>query len=506
MDWHIEPKEKGCQSWGGYTWNTDLWPKHDEFIESLHSGKNPVGWPLKLLLNVHPQTGVDHCQTAYAKMADAMGVSPASGNPIPCAYTNKTYATSLYLDVLPGIGDVDYWWTDYNGCGIAGKWNLFWSNYVSDTELIAKNKRPLVLSRYGGTGQHRYGIGFSGDTHCTFDHLEYEVNFTRIAANILFAYWSHDIGGFNGKPSDELYLRWIQFGAVAPIFRSHTNHGERRIWTYPSFDLMKEAFYLRNALGPYLYSQAAKMLITGVATVHPLYYEFPEADEAYDYKYQYMFGDSVLAAPITTPVDEKTNLSSKAIWLPKGQWIEWKTSSLAEGPKVIQGSYGLADLPLYVKSGSVIPTKTMASVAKVSPDPLIWLMFVGSSNEGEGDFYEDDGETMAYTANKFALTALKFVQDSSKGTIQVTLKNTHGSYEGMPTKRGYGLQLRGLSSHVTSVMCAGKAVPQGHSVPGWYVEEDSSLLTPAGTVIVALGDFEFSTEQIDITVQMAAKQ
>ena len=481
-------------------WNTDLWPDHAGFIESLHNGKSVVGWPLKLLLNVHPQTGVDHCQTAYPKMAADMGVSAASKETIKCDYTNKTYASSLYKDVLPGVGDVDYWWTDYDGCGDGGKWNLFWTNYVSDSQLIANNRRPLVLSRYGGTGQHRYGIGFSGDTHSTFDHLNYEVNITKIAANILFGYWSHDIGGFNGQPSDELYLRWIQFGAVAPILRSHTNHGERRIWTYPSFELMRQAFYLRNALGPYLYTSAHDTTATGVAAVHPLYYDFPQDDEAYDYKYQYMLGDNLLAAPITDAVDEKTNKTSKDIWLPSGEWVEWKTNMVVQGPKVVQGSYGLADLPLYAKSGAAIPTKTMTSVASASPDPLVWMVFAGTSDHGKGYFYEDDGETMDYTNDKFATTELQFNQDQSTGTITVTITNTHGSYEGMPSKRGYGIQLRGASAKVASVSCGGKTVPQGKTVPGWYVEDTSTLLTPEGTVIISLGEFEFTTKEIDVTV------
>ena len=81
------------------------------------------------------------------------------------------------------------------------------------------------MPRFGGLGQHRYCCGFSGDAACTFTTLSAEVNMTKTAANVGFAHWSHDVGGFKGNPTDEAYVRWTQAAALWPIYRSHGTKG-----------------------------------------------------------------------------------------------------------------------------------------------------------------------------------------------------------------------------------------------------------------------------------------
>merc|ERR1712151_1071730 len=104
----------------------------------------------------------------------------------------------------------------------------------------------MVMPRYAGVGQHRYCCGFSGDAQSDWTTLAAEVNVTRTSANIAFAHWSHDIGGFRGDPTDELYVRWTQFGALSPLYRSHGKVGTlRRYWKYQSFPLMKQSLVLR---------------------------------------------------------------------------------------------------------------------------------------------------------------------------------------------------------------------------------------------------------------------
>ena len=78
---------------------------------------------------------------------------------------------------------------------------LLWSNMIYDQMISKTARRPLVLSRYGGIGNQRYGIGFSGDTESTWPTLRYQVEMTSTAANVLQAYWSHDIGGALGFQS-----------------------------------------------------------------------------------------------------------------------------------------------------------------------------------------------------------------------------------------------------------------------------------------------------------------
>ena len=102
------------------------------------------------------------------------------------------------------------------------------------------------------------------------------------------------------RAEGELYTRWLQFGAVSPIMRTHCSHCDRRIWVYPDaeFRAMKAAMVFRNALVPYLYTAGRYAFDHAVAAVHPLYYDY-DVPEAYSYaKSQYLLGDSLMAAPI----------------------------------------------------------------------------------------------------------------------------------------------------------------------------------------------------------------
>ena len=98
----------------------------------------------------------------------------------------------------------------------------------------------------------------------------------------------------------ELVLRWVQFGVFTPIFRTHATKEERierRIWKFPNFPDMLDAVKLRYALFPYIYTMARKTHDTGIGMCRPLYYEYPEMDEAYNYEGEYFFGDDILVCP-----------------------------------------------------------------------------------------------------------------------------------------------------------------------------------------------------------------
>ena len=225
MDWHDEPKDPGCQSWGNYDVNTAFFPDFDGFAQQLHEHGNVTGTPLKFSVNVHPQSGVDHCDTRYTQFAEAMGVDPSTNATIKCDFGNTTFfdaLTSIYFDAKP-LHNVDIWWTDYMGCGVSAENPQLWNNLViHQHQQYARGTRGQAFSRYGGLGNHRYPHGFSGDTFQHEVSLYWQVKTTQTAANVLWGYWSHDIGGFHtgkGCPGvsdpknvtgSELFLRWIQ--------------------------------------------------------------------------------------------------------------------------------------------------------------------------------------------------------------------------------------------------------------------------------------------------------
>lgn len=220
---------------------------------------------------------------------------------------------------------------------------------------------------------------------------------TQRASNVLFAYWSHDIGGFlpGDTFTDELFLRWIQFGIFSPIFRTHSDHQERYIWKFPHFEDMKAAFLLRNRMVPYIYTAAYQSYNSGVGIVHPLYYHYPEEDNSYKYDTQYMFGDSILVSPVVRPVDPATELAKKNIWIPPGAWFDYKTLQVYQGPQQFEGQYAYSDIPLFVKAGAVIPLREFDSRQALMADPLTFEIYPGAQ-QGEGYLYEDDGNSMEY--------------------------------------------------------------------------------------------------------------
>src|SRR5690606_7444462 len=123
---------------------------------------------------------------------------------------------------------VRFWWMDWQqggSCRIGGLDPLAWLNLLHWRGLATRfpHPRPMIFSRFGGPGAGRYPVGFSGDTHISWESLAFQPQFTATAANIGYGYWSHDIGGhfFADSTDPELYTRWVQFGAYSPVLRLH---------------------------------------------------------------------------------------------------------------------------------------------------------------------------------------------------------------------------------------------------------------------------------------------
>ena len=235
-------------------------PTH--FLKKLHEEG------LKATLNLHPASGIQPWEKAYPAMARAMGIDPATKKYVPFDPTDKKWATNYFNLVLHPLEKqgIDFWWLDWQQqpmmTKVPGLSNTWWLNYLHFTDQQREGKRPLLFHRWGGLGNHRYQIGFSGDTISVWPSLAFQPWFTATAANVGYAYWSHDIGGhMPGAVDPELFTRWVQFGAFSPILRTHTTKNpdsERRIWAYPEpySSILRSAFQLRYAMQPYLYTEA----------------------------------------------------------------------------------------------------------------------------------------------------------------------------------------------------------------------------------------------------------
>ena len=185
--------------------------------------------------------------------------------------------------------------------------------------------------RPGVWAEHRNAIHFTGDSFSTWPMLDFQTRFTAAeGAGIGMPYVSHDIGGFNGNelPND-LYVRWIQAGAVAPILRLHSNHAPRLPWEYGGrAEKLGELFMrLRGSLVPYLYTLARQAYDTGLPLARAMYLEWPKLGDAYRYDRQYMLGDQLLVAPVARPGDP----ARKRVWFPPGRWVDLFTGEVHTG-------------------------------------------------------------------------------------------------------------------------------------------------------------------------------
>ncbi len=490
MDWHQtfklrwakQPRDQAGQplGWTGYTWDRNYFPDPEGFLQWCKDKG------LKVTLNLHPASGIQPHEEKYPEMARAMGIDPGTKRYVPFDIVDKKFASNFLNIVLRPLEKqgVDFWWLDWqqwSSTRIPGVTPTWWLNYVFFTDMERQGRmRPLIMHRWGGLGNHRYQIGFSGDAFTEWETLDFESYFTATAANVGFGYWSHDIGGHQPGPiTPELYTRWIQFGAFSPILRTHTTkhpEAERRIWAYPNeyASVMREAFLLRYSLLPYIYTAAREAYDHGISICHPMYYDYPEAEEAYKFRSQYMFGGEMFVAPIASPLDTTNMLAAKSVWIPPGEWIEWYSGTRLRGPKVVERRFALDEIPIYVKAGSIIPMQPkMKNTSEKPLESMILTIFPGES--GIAQVYDDDGISSGYQKGECAWTTVRQTRLDSR-TMKVQISPTEGNFPGMLMERSYELRLPN-SWPPEKVICNGNEIGySGHGAStGW--EYDGSKLT-----------------------------
>jgi len=459
MDWHItslpsmykdgkktnDPANQGA-GWTGFTWDRNHFPDPNDFLDWTNRHN------LKTCMNLHPASGIQPHEEQYPAMARAMGIDPATKQYVPFDITNKEFVaayTELLLRPMEKAG-VDFWWLDWQQWGttkIAGVNPTFYLNYVFFGDMERHRKvRPLIFHRWGGLGNHRYQIGFSGDTTIDWESLDYQPYFTATAANVGFGFWSHDIGGHmmgDQLKNPELYTRWVQWGAFSPIFRTHCTKNaeiERRIWAYPleNFYAMRDAYLMRYALEPYIYTAARQAYDTGISMCRPMYYDWPEEENAYAFKNEYMFGNDLLVNPITHPMEKGKPYAAQKIWLPEGEWIEWCTGAKLKGPQVVERNFAIDEIPVYVKAGAIIPMAPKMNNTDAEPvNPMILNIFPGSG--GQASIYEDEGNNQNFKVGRYTFTDVHF--KTTGRNMNIVIEPVKGQYDGMLKSRGYEVRL-----------------------------------------------------------------
>ncbi len=450
MGWHTP------HAWTGYTWNRELFPDPSAFLKWVHDKG------LKVTLNLHPAQGVQSFEEVYPAFAQAMGMDPADGDAVPFRIADKRFVQNYFELIHHPMEDqgVDFWWMDWQQGEISevkGLDPLGWINHLHFNDSRRRGLRPMLYSRWGGLGNHRYHIGFSGDTIVGWSALQFQPYMTAAGANVAYGWWSHDIGGHMGGATEpELYARWVQFGALSPCLRLHSTKDprcERRPWAYPEnvYRAAQAAWHFRYQLAPYLYTMARRAADTAISLCRPMYFEHPHVDDAYVGRYQYYLGDQAIAAPIVFPSDPQTGLASTDVWVPAGTWVDYQTLETYTGPCWVRLSGDLNRMPLLVKAGGILPLapefpeQQPPRLASGSTDaqPRDWLVLaVFPGDRGEFRLYEDDGITESYRQGQCEWTTIRaHMPNAAEWTVAVAA--VEGHCDALPSERGYDILLYG---------------------------------------------------------------
>ena len=300
--------------------------------------------------------------------------------------------------------------------------------------------------------------------------LAFEARFTPDEAAAGLSHVSDDIGSFHGGHlADDLYARWMQLGAFQPVDRMHSDHGDRLPWNYTGAAAAGAAssLRLRESLVPYTYTLARQANTTGVPIVRPLYLDYPSDSAAYTNPGEYLYGDNVLVAPITTPNDSNGN-GSVSVWFPPGTWTDYFTGHTYTGPSTATVTDPLSQMPVFLKAGGILPTRT-DYVDNQQQSPLTKLTVnVPAGADGSYNLYQDAGEGTGYRSGQSTTAPLSW-NDTSR---TLTIGAQTGSYSGAPTSRAYTLRLSN-SDAPTAVSVDGVQIPE----TGWAWNANRRIVT-----------------------------
>ena len=343
-------------------------------------------------------------------------------------------------------------------------------------------KRVFIMTRSSYAGQQHYGSNmWSGDVNSSWDMLR-----KQVPAGLSFSLtgnpnFNTDIGGFfcssyntRGSGSapknpqfQELYVRWMQYGLFCPVFRSHGADAPREIWQFgqkgePVYDAIEKMIRLRYRLIPYLYSTAWQVTSNNDSYLRPLFSDFAADRKVWDMTDEFMFGRSILAAPIVDPqyTEEKvirTNAmtgwdrnevksdgvkSEKLDWtatktatkyLPKGTlWYDFWTNQTYKGGQDVTLQTTLDRVPMFVRAGSILPLgPEMQYVGEKAWDNLEIRIYPGA--DGTFTLYEDEGDSYNYEKGIYSTIAFRW--NNAKKTLIIGARQ--GNYPGMLTSRTF---------------------------------------------------------------------
>ena len=440
-----------------------------------------------------PQSGISHVWPPIMKYPSGVKVYDAFHPEARAIYWK-------YLKTLYDYG-CDAWWmdstdpdffnpkeSDYEHKVYGGTWRSQRNAFPLETvrgiyqsqRKDDKGKRIFIMTRSSYAGQQHYGSNmWSGDVNSSWDMLR-----KQVPAGLSYSLtgnpnFNTDIGGFfcgsyNTKGSgsapknpqfQELFVRWMQYGLFCPVFRSHGADAPREIWQFgqkgePIYDAIEKQIRLRYRLIPYLYSIAWQVTSNNDSYMRPLFSDFAADKNVWNTTDEFMFGHSILAAPIVNPqyteekiirTDAMTGWNRQDVkgenaqgvdwsatktatkYLPKGAtWYDFWTGKQYKGGQNVTLETTIDRVPMFVRAGSILPLgPEMQYVGEKKWDNLEMHVYPGAN--GSFVLYEDEGDN--YNYEKGAYATITFQWNDSKKVL--TIGDRQGNYPGMLKTRTF---------------------------------------------------------------------
>ncbi len=332
---------------------------------------------------------------------------------------------------------------------------------------VDPDRRVFLLTRSGFAGQQRYStVTWSGDIATRWEDMK-----SQISAGLNFAasgipYWTQDIGGFcvedryvaaakenleTGKENPdmkewrELNTRWYQFGAFSPLFRAHGQWPYREIYniapeSHPAYKSVVYYTNLRYDLMPYIYSLAGMTYFNDYTIMRPLVMDFTADLRTRNIGDEYMFGPAFLVAPVYA-----YGAKTREVYFPEGAtWYDFYTGTPVKGGQLLNVAAPYERIPLYVRSGSIIPFGPAMQWSAEKPADVIDL-YVYEGENGEFTLYEDENLNYNYEKGRYSMIPLTW--DNASSTL--TIGDRKGEFDGMLSQRRFNIVKVSPDNHLT---------------------------------------------------------
>jgi len=327
----------------------------------------------------------------------------------------------------------------------------FFENHIGNSK-----DRVVILTRSAFMGQQKFGtIVWSGDIGTDFKTLKEQIPTGLNFCMTGIPYWNTDIGGYlGGDPKDpayqEVFVRWFQYGSFTPFFRAHgrrhpfeSKSGKNEMWSYGKENqkILTKYIELRYQLLPYIYTLAHKVSTEGYTMMRALAFDFLQDKNVHEINDQFMFGESIMVCPVTD-----SGATSRNVYLPAGSdWFNFWTGEKLAGGQTITANAPIDIIPLFVKSGSILPMGSVMQYSSEKNNDSLELRIFGDQ-DASFTLYEDEGENYNYTKGNFS--KIRFNYSAKEKTL--TIGKREGTFNGMLETRTFKvIKLKGESVKIT---------------------------------------------------------